>query len=289
MIDGLALDYAGTRALARLAWRPSERLWQRLHSARGLRALLDAARTEPLGNYLSGLAPDAGCGAIDLAFRAQWRARVAELAGWAPQRWRAAIQWCSHLVDASAVAHLWAQPPLPWMQDDPVLIQYAPPAVGVAARRALLVAGPLAQLGRALQAQAAPAAAESGPAPRRIHTTDPPLLPAVLVAWTEHWQSLWPPASPAFGPGQRRALHELADLALAHRRRFAQLPPADTEAAREALAARVLALLRADAVRPVALFAYLVVLALDLERLRAECLTQAFDAAAVARERTGAA
>jgi hypothetical protein len=57
------------------------------------------------------------------------------------------------------------------------------------------------------------------------------------------------------------------------------LPPADTGAARAAFAARTLARLRTDPSRPLALFAFLVVLALDLERLRAECQAQAFDAA----------
>lgn len=281
MIDGLALDYAGTRAAARLAWRPDERLWQRLHAARDLRALLDAARAAPVGNYLSGLAANARVDDVDAAFRAQWRARVAELAGWSPVAWRAALRWTTHLADLSAVAHLWTQPPLRWMQADPVLASYAAPATP-GNRRAALITGPLAPLGRALLAEAA-ATAQRTRGARRAPTADAAPLPAVAAAWIAHWRSLWPQV--AGSAAQHADLEELGEAVLAHRRRFAQLPPSDTTAAREAFAARVLARLRVDPTQPVTLFAYLALLALDLERLRAECLAQAFDAALAARAR----
>ncbi len=253
MIDGLALDFAGTRAAARLAWRPDERLWQRLRAARGLRALLDTARNAAVGNYLANVA--------------------------APHAWRPALQWCAHLLDVPAVAHLWTQPALPWMAADPVLARYAGAGLNDGARRALLVSGPLAPLGRALLLHAAPAAA-----PARA-SADPAPLPRALQAWLDHWQSLWPPLD----GDARAALLALRDEVLAHRRRFAQLPVSDTQAAREAFAARVLARLRADPAQPVALFAYLVVLALDLERLRAECLLHAFDSDAADAPADGAA
>jgi hypothetical protein len=294
MIDGLALDFTGARLAARLAWRPDDRLWARLHAARGLRALLDAARTAAVGSYVSGLAAQARADDVDAAFRAQWRARVTEIAGWAPVAWRAAVQWTAHLVDVTAAAHLWTQAPLPWMQSDPVLMRYTA-APGAGGRRALLVTGPLAPLGRALLAHAAGArasdrSAASVPGRHRARPGQPghaadenTALPPALAAWIAHWQSLWPPPSPAFDAEQRADLRALLDAVLAHRRRFAQLPPADTGAARAAFAARTLARLRTDPSRPVALFAFLVVLALDLERLRAECQAQAFDAAHAAR------
>jgi hypothetical protein len=283
MIDGLALDYAGTRAAARLAWRPDERLWQRLHAARDLRALLDAARAAAVGNYLSGLAALARVDEVDAAFRAQFRARVAELGGWVPVEWRAAVRWTAHLPDIAAVAHLWTLPPLRWMQVDPVLGRYASESSSAGARRATLITGPLAPLGRALLAHAAAADAAGKSTGRAPPGTDPAPLPVVLSGWVAHWQSLWPPASIDFGAEARAALMRLCGDVLAHRHRFAQLPPADTAAAREAFATRMLARLRMDTAQPVALFAYLVVLALDLEHLRAECLAQAFDAATAAR------
>lgn len=279
MIDGLALDFAGTRAAARLAWRPDERLWQRLRAARGLRALLDTARNAAVGNYLANVAARDDSAAIDAAFRAQLRSRVSELASWSPHPWRPALLWCAHLLDVPAVAHLWTQPALPWMAADPVLARYAGAGLNDGARRALLVSGPLAPLGRALLLHSTPAAA-----PARA-SADPAPLPRALQAWLDHWQSLWPP----IGGDARAALLALRDEVLAHRRRFAQLPVTDTQAARETFAARVLARLRADPAQPVALFAYLVVLALDLERLRAECLLHAFDSDAADAPAAGAA
>ena len=273
MIDGLALDYAGTRVTARLAWRPDARLWQRLHAARDLRALLDTARGAAVGHYLSGLAATAGVEEIDTAFRLQFRARVAELAGWCPHAWRAAVHWCAHLIDLAAVAHLWTSTPLRWMQADPVLARYAGAAARDASRRAALVGGPLAPLGRALLAHAAAPPARRGGTAGRGGALAP--LPVVLAAWRAHWHAL----QPRVCAEQRAALVRLEHDLLAHRHRFAQLPPADAVAARDRVAARALALLRADATQPVALFAYLVLLALDLERLRAECLGHAFDAA----------
>lgn len=269
MIDGLSLEYAGTRALSRLAWRPDERLWQRLHAARGLRALLDGARNAPVGAYLSGVAAAADSEAIDAAFRAQWRARVSELAEWSPADWRPALRWTSHLVDIGPVAHLWTQPPLRWMRSDPVLARYADaPGVSTAsARRALLVDGPLGPIGRALLLPPVSAA--------RTRAPEPAPRPAVLDAWIAHWRRLWPASATT---EQRAALEALLARALAHRGRFAQLPVDDSNAARETLAAHARATLRADPAQPVALFAYLLVLALDLERLRAECQMQRFDA-----------
>jgi len=279
MIDALALDYACTRATARLAWRPDERLWQRLRAARGLRALLDTAHGAAVGNYLTGLSGGASCAEIDVAFRAQFRARVGELAGWAPTPWRPAVLWATHLLDIAVVGHLWTQAPLRWMQSDPVLARYAAAGDRAGERRAALVSGPLAPLGRALARHAAAAGRTEPDARLKSSGADPAPLPTALAGWLAHWRSLWPAASPTFSAEQRAALERLRDDVLAHRRRFAQLPPADTGAAREALATRVLARMRMDPVQPVSLFAYLVVLAIDVERLRAECLVQAFDAA----------
>lgn len=279
MIDGLTLDYAGSRAMARLAWRPDQRLWQRLHAAGSLHALLERARSAAIGNYLSGVARVADCDGVDAAFRTQWRARVAELAGWSPSPWRAAITWTAHLADVSGVAHLWMAPPLRWMRTDAVFAHYADG--NTATRRAALTTGPLAALGQALlsvdRSDGTPADAADARPVVRPPATD--LLPRTLAAWLAHWRTLWP-VTPA---SEHADLDGLIALARAHRQRFAALPVADTGAAREAFAERVSARLRADPSRPVALFAYLLLIALDLERLRAECLLRVVDADAVPR------
>ena len=273
MIDGLTLDYAGSRAMARLAWRPDQRLWQRLHAAGSLHALLERARSAAVGNYLSGVARAADCDGVDAAFRTQWRARVAELAGWSPAPWRPAIAWTAHLADVSGVAHLWIAPPLRWMRTDAVFARYADG--NTATRRTALTTGPLAALGQALLAvdrnDCTPAdAADARPV---VRPTAADVLPRTLAAWLSRWRALWP-TTPA---SEQADLDELVALTRAHRQRFAALPVADTSAAREAFSERVSARLRADPSRPVALFAYLLLIALDLERLRAECLLRVVD------------
>lgn len=273
MIDGLTLDYAGSRAMARLAWRPDQRLWQRLHAASSLHALLERARSAAVGNYLSGVARIAGCDDVDAAFRAQWRARVAELAGWSPAPWRAAVRWSAHLADVSGVAHLWIAAPLRWMRTDAVFARYADG--NTAMRRVALTAGPLAPLGQALASLAVSDSnvADGGDVRTVMRTPGAEVQPRALAAWLAHWRALWP----ATRAVERADLDDLVALTRAHRQRFAALPVADTGAAREAFAERVTARLRADPSRPVALFAYLMLVALDLERLRAECLLRVVD------------
>ena len=273
MIDGLTLDYAGTRVMARLAWRPDQRLWQRLHAAGSLHALLERARSAGVGNYLSGVARLADCDDVDAAFRTQWRARVAELAGWSPAPWRAAVRWSAHLADVSAVAHLWIDAPRRWMRTDAVLARYADGNTAV--RRAALATGPLAPLGQALGSLAASngSSADDHSAAAMVRAPGADVRPRALAAWLAHWRSLWP----AKGSSERADLDGLVTLTRAHRQRFAALPVADTDAARDAFADRVTARLRVDPAQPVALFAYLLLVALDLERLRAACLLRVVD------------
>lgn len=272
MIDGLTLDYAGSRTMARLAWRPDSRLWQRLHAASSLHALLERARSAAVGNYLSGVARVADCDDVDAAFRTQWRARVAELAGWSPAPWRDAVRWSAHLADVGGVAHLWHAGPLRWMRTDPVFARYVDG--NTAMRRASLTTGPLAPLGTALATHAAhtepiePAEHDSVTARPAARAPGTDVLPSALAAWLAHWRALWPSTT----AGERDDLERLVALTRAHRQRFATVAVGDTGAAREAFAERVTAHLRADPSRPAALFAYLLLVALDLERLRAECL-----------------
>jgi hypothetical protein len=273
MIDGLTLDYAGSRALARLAWRPDQRLWQRLHAASSLHALLERARSAAVGNYLSGVGRLANCDDVDAAFRTQWRARVAELAGWSPTSWREAVRWSAHLADVSGAAHLWIAAPPCWMRTDAVFARYADG--NTATRRAALSTGPLAPLGLALTSftsgdASAADGADAHPAARKVAAE---VLPRALAAWLAHWRALWPAVSAT----EQADLDGLVALTRAHRQRFAALPVADTGAAREAFAEHVTARLRADPSRPLALFAYLLLVALDLERLRAECLLRVVD------------
>jgi hypothetical protein len=99
-------------------------------------------------------------------------------------------------------------------------------------------------------------------------------LPAALAAWRRHWRSLWPPLADE----PRGDLESMADLIGRHVLQFVSLHPDDAASARAALQHRMLSLQRGHAGEPVALFAWLALFALDLERLRGECVAHAAQA-----------
>ena len=251
MIEGLPLDYAHGRLAARLAQRPDDRVWSQTRSARTVAALLEAVRASPAADAVSGIEARAGADDIDRGFRQQLRHRIVEIAGWAPRQWRAAVSLTRHLIDLPALAHLLSdEPPAAWMHSDPVLAVLA--GAPVSERRALLLDGELAPLARALAA-----AAPAGPVPA---------LHAAVNAWRAEWRRRWPRCA----TDERAELLALERDVESHLLRFARVPLDQTVEARGALAHRALRHLHHHASRPVELFAYLIVTAADLERLRGE-------------------
>jgi hypothetical protein len=92
-----------------------------------------------------------------------------------------------------------------------------------------------------------------------------------LAAWEREWRMRWPKASSEVVAG----LDHLAQSLRAHVLRFGALSPSDASSARLALAARLAAHVRRAALQPSALFAYLALFALDLERLQGEFVLRA--------------
>ena len=264
MTGGVSIEYAHARASARLGQRPDERLWLQLRARRRVAALLDAVRNSPAAPYVSGIDPRATPDGIEMAFRQQFRLRVDEAAQWAPDEWVAAVRWVRPLIDLPALVHLAAHPTLPaWMRIDPETAPYA--AATLPERHAALAAGPLAPL--------APALSEPHDEAARPHEAR--RLHRVVAAWERHWRALWPAA----GADDRANLDALVRLLVRHEQDFGALVPDDAPTARSALAARLSSLMRRAAAQPAALFAWLALLALDLERLRAEFLARAIEEA----------
>jgi hypothetical protein len=250
-----SLEYGYARLSARLASRPDERLWRQLRSARSLQAAIDAVRGSAAAPYVAGIAMLGTIDGVELAFRQHLRARIREVVSWAPQAWRAALRWTEVLVDLPAIQHLLGDAPLPrWLRDDPHLAPYA--AGDRIARRAPLRATLSRHDG----------AARAG---RRGRRGDP--LHPLLHAWQVQWQQRWPSCSDEQGS----ALQLLVRTARSHLAAFASLPTGDTAASRERLAERLRRQLHDAAAQPAALFAYLLLVALDLERLRGEFVLRA--------------
>ncbi|HSQ10001.1 MAG TPA: hypothetical protein VLN25_05225 [Burkholderiaceae bacterium] len=270
MISGLTLEYAYARVAARIAQRPDERLWLQLRSARTVPALLEAVRASAAASTVSGIPLTGDAEVIEHAFRQQLRTRIDEVASWSPEAWQPAVHYTRHLVDLPAIAHLLTdEPPPRWMGVDPALSTYV--HAGRTDRRAALLAGPLAPITRAIEEET-PARAATEPLARALRRVraGPPIHRAI-AAWESEWRARWPRAASDLAS----ALDDVVHAARRHVLSFATLIPDDTAAARQSLAARLIALLHRAAAQPAALFAYLALFALDVERLRGEFVVRA--------------
>lgn len=92
-----------------------------------------------------------------------------------------------------------------------------------------------------------------------------------IRAWVAHWRRLWPPLDAA----DRSALERLCQALQAHVAEFADLPPEAADAARGLLALDARRWFREFALTPAAAFAFLLLQALELERLRGELAIRA--------------
>jgi len=270
MISGLTFDYAHARVAARLAQRPDERLWTQLRSSRSVPALLEAVRASSAAPTVSGVPPTGDADAIELAFRQQLRTRIVEVASWSPAPWRPSLLYTRHLIDLPALLHLVAdEPPPRWTAADPALSPYA--LATVAQRRAALAEGPLGPLVAAAErsTDARRPVEPIARALRRLRAGG--TLHRLLAAWEAQWRRLWP----ALGDEERSVLDGVVEQVRSHLLRFPALPVDDAAGARQALGARLATAVRRGASQPAALFAYLALFAVDLERLRGEFMLRA--------------
>jgi len=272
MISGLSLEYALARVAARLAQRPDERLWQQVHSARTVAGLLETVRASIAAPTVSGIPVTGDGDAIEHAFRQQWRTRVDEVAAWSPEQWQDAVGYMRFLSDLPALVHLLSdERPPRWLAIDPELARYA--LATAAERRNALASGPLAPVAAAVRASDVDTAerrderlARSLKRLRGVHR-----LHVALAAWEREWRKRWPRASSEV----IAALDHLAQILRTHVLRFDALSLADASSARLSLAAHLAALVHRAALQPSALFAYLALFALDLERLQGEFVLRA--------------
>ncbi|MEO8677196.1 MAG: hypothetical protein ABI569_16590 [Casimicrobiaceae bacterium] len=240
-----SLDYAQARISARFGDRPDEIAWRRLEHVREFAALLDVARNSAFRVWIGGISEASTLHEIEATLRAHWRAHVAEVAGWVPDEWRGAVQWCAIVPDLAVLAYLaLGHPALPWMRDDPLFRDIAD-----------------------TEADACPAALGAGRfAPLAAGWNEPGRIPGL---WRQEWERLAPAS------GDRILLAELGRAMGAHLTAFHDSAVKDGWPLRRALAARLTMLFRKSMLEPTAVFAYLALIALDLERLRGEFLRRA--------------
>ena len=240
--------YAQARMQARLGERLSEASWRVLESTLGLPQYLTSARSTELAPRVHHFSTSVTTHTIERALRDDWRANVAAASRWVPDPWSPAVAWAAWLPYLDALASLAGdEPALPWMRTDAVLSTIA--LDDVSARQLAIAAAPFGVL-----------ADSKSPA-------------AIRARWFDHWTELQP----------RVTDEEAAGLALivAGVRRYlaaTRLPRAGRNKRRDARAqldALATALAHRHAEQPVAVFAYLSLVALDLQRLRDGLLRRA--------------
>ena len=238
-----AFAYVQARLQARYGDRVGESAWQSLYSLIGLDVWLEQARATALRRWLVGVTPASSAHEVERLLRARMRDTVSEVATATPVAWRPAVAWTGVLIDLPAIVDLlsgWNAPP--WMLTDP---EYRTLALTEPAFRSrVLLQGPLAPLGAALSDRA-PSDADW----RR--------------AWLDEWRHRFPKPEPR--------LERLARDLETHRVNFLQ-STTDAWAARRELAERAAHWFRRGFLTPLAVFAFLLLQALELERVRAELL-----------------
>jgi hypothetical protein len=240
--------YAQARVQARLGQRLAEEGWRLLESSLGAPQYLTSVRGTSLAPRVQQFTPAASPHAIDRSLRAEWRAEVAATCRWVPDRWRDAVDWTTWIPYLDAVAYLLRDGPvLDWMRDDPVLADVA--IADPESRRLAIDASPFAVLARD--------GAEA----------------ALRERWLARWRSLWPSTSTAEASGLRRFAAGLEEFGDTSRRSDAT--PRDRAEARAHLAFRAARMLRQQDQQPVIVFCHLLLVALDLLRLRDGLLRRA--------------
>lgn len=232
-------NYVQARLQARHGDRLQEGDWRTLEAARSIDQYLERARATSLRRFTEPLNAGMSSRALERVLRAAWRHYIAEIAAWGAPNWRAAVMWAAHVPDLPAIDALLRGEAPPWTQQDPVFADFLE---GDAARRAAgLAKSPLSPL--------LPAGGREQTLPRR---------------WYAHWRSLWPRRAI-----EQRLLTALAETVAAHVERLGRAGAQETSGPyRRELARAVTRMFRRHGGSPIAVFCHLVLVALDLERLR---------------------
>jgi hypothetical protein len=218
----------------------SEADWHLLEATRSLERFLDRSRTTSLRRFTDRLSPQMGAHAVERTLRQEWHRYVTEVAAWTPQSWQPTVLWVAHLPDLPVIDHLRRREMPNWAREDPIFAPFAgldPQGHAATTRSTPLSALLLLQNGT------------TGLADR----------------WLAHWRSLWPDRHRS----DAQWLNKLVLLITDHLGRLARADVHETSSTYRRELSRALTLMfRRRAGTPVALFCYLALLALDLERLR---------------------
>jgi hypothetical protein len=251
---------------ARLHARHGERLdevgWRMLDAAKSPDHFLERARATSLRRFTDRLDAQTSSHTIERLLRAEWRDYVADVAAWVVPSWQPAVHWVAYLVDLPVLDGIVREATPDWLRDDAIV---APFAEGGSHKLA-------ATLAESALAPLSPAIEQHG---------------SLAEQWLVHWRALWPRGR----ADERQWLEQLVAAVTEHVQRLARAAAGDSSRHyRDDLARQMVRLFRRRSGSPVALFAHLVLVALDLERLRGGLVRrQLFHANSLAEPLTRAA
>jgi len=236
--------YAQARVQARFARLPAEEEWQRLAAARTLASFLEEARAGPLREWVKGFSGQSDAHDVEAGMRTLFRETVEEVAGWVPRPWRDAVLWTRWLILLPLLDHVVRGGSLPgWTSRDPFLH-------GLRGEDGALDRERICRSGACALVEASADAA---------------------TAWKEEWIRRRPPAS-----GKHLShLDALAKTLDVHIAAFRSASPEAAWGLRAELRARLSLLFHRRMLQPAEPFIFLILTALDLERLRAALLGRA--------------
>ncbi len=240
--------YAQARAQARVGERIPEAGWRVLESLPGLPQYLTAVRNTVLAPHVRHFSAAVTTHAIERTLRDDWRAEVAAVGHWVPEQWVPALAWTAWLPYLDALAWLIAErPALAWMRDDAVLRDFA--IDELAARRLAIVDSPF-----------------------NVFANDDASV-NVQAAWSEHWRALCPTSDDEETAG----LDAFVDAVARHIEsgRDRGRPPGERRDAHHSLVAFATGLMHRRIEEPVVVLCHLLLVALDLLRLRDGLLRRA--------------
>lgn len=251
MAETARLAYLQARLQARHGERPAAEAWQLAEASVDLAHFLDVLRGLSLQRWVRAISADSSCPEIERALRLAWRDLVVQAADWVPREWRPAVLCLRWLPDLPAVEFARrGQPSLLWMGQDAWLSAVEELGEAGSGRAEALMGGPELSL----------LLAELGP------NED------ALEAWQRVWQRLLPDVAE---DRPRAGLTDLLSLLREHRMQMARVDAdASGQPLRQALGQELLRIFRRAAGTPAALFAFLGLEALELERVRANLVVR---------------
>jgi len=244
-LSGIA--YAQVRIQSRYGQRADMSVWVKLHNIQDLGSYLQTAQQTPLRPWVLGLSTTHSSHDIELALRQKYRHHVDEVASWMPTNWQKPLQWIKRLADLPVLQYLGAGgEPLDWMMSDPDISDFTAddPLLRV---QAIREAGNRVMVETWLQ---------SG---------------SIQSGWLSQWNSIRPKSISSdrgLQPLEKRLQQQMQ---LQTKQQGAALPT-DYEIILDQLRL----IFRRYAFQPAAACAYLIIVAIDLHRIRSDLMQRLY-------------